>query len=49
MEDVTIRCQDCGTDFIHDVESQLFFELKGYVAPKRCRACRRLKRTGARE
>ena len=45
VKDLTIRCQDCGTDFIHGVEDQLFYEMKGYLPPKRCRHCRRLKAT----
>lgn len=45
MEDVTICCWQCGTAFTWSAEDQLFYETKGYPPPRRCRACRRLRRT----
>ena len=40
MEDVKIKCQDCGKEFIFTERDQKFYEEKGYVPPKRCKFCR---------
>ena len=39
-EDIKIKCQDCGTEFVFNVAEQNFYEEKGFVQPKRCRLCR---------
>ena len=39
MQDETIKCQDCGKDFIFPVHVQKSFAEKGYNKPKRCRDC----------
>ena len=39
-EDVKIKCQDCGTEFIFSVKEQKFYEEKDFAPPKRCRLCR---------
>ena len=41
--DKTIKCQDCGNTFIFSEAEQHFYEEKGFVPPKRCRACRNAK------
>ena len=41
MEDIRIKCQDCGTEFIFSVAEQTFYEEKGFTQPKRCRLCRK--------
>lgn len=41
MYPITAVCKDCGTEFTISVKEQLFAqEDKGFVLPKRCRACR---------
>ena len=39
-EDIKIKCQDCGVDFIFSKSEQKFYEEKGFLPPKRCRSCR---------
>lgn len=39
-QDVRIKCQDCGTEFIFSVAEQKWYEEKGFTPPKRCRYCR---------
>ena len=39
-EDVKIKCQGCGEEFIFTVNEQKFYEEKGLMPPKRCKACR---------
>ena len=41
MENIEIKCQDCGKKFIFSVNEQTFYNEKGLVQPKRCRYCRR--------
>lgn len=41
FEDKTIKCRDCGTDFVFTAREQQFFADKGFTnAPVRCQACR---------
>jgi len=40
VPDQTIRCQDCGQDFDFTIRDQDFYADKGFMPPKRCRACR---------
>ena len=40
----TLRCRDCGKNFVFTVGEQRFFNNHGYQLPKRCRACREIKR-----
>ena len=40
MNDMTIKCQDCGKDFIFTESEQKFYEEKGFTLPKRCKDCR---------
>lgn len=39
-QDVKIKCQDCGTEFIFNIAEQKWYEDKGFTSPKRCRYCR---------
>lgn len=48
MEDLTIKCADCGRNFEFTVQEQEFFKDKNFTnldgsvrLPKRCRNCRR--------
>ena len=39
-EDVKIKCQDCGTEFIFNIAEQKWYEEHQFTPPKRCRYCR---------
>jgi hypothetical protein len=44
-QDKTIKCRDCGQDFVFTASEQQFFAEKGFTnEPKRCPTCRRAKR-----
>ena len=38
--DKTIKCQDCGKEFVFTEREQEFYIEKGFETPKRCKACR---------
>ena len=38
--DVKIKCQECGEEFVFTANEQRFYEEKGFIPPKRCRLCR---------
>ena len=40
MQDIKIKCQDCGYEFSFSVQEQKFYEEHGFTTPKRCRYCR---------
>ena len=45
MEDKTIVCKDCGTEFVFTVGEQNFYEEKGFTnEPVRCKECRAKKK-----
>lgn len=39
-QDIKIKCEDCGTEFIFNIQEQKWYEEKGFIPPKRCRYCR---------
>lgn len=40
-QDKTIKCVDCGAEFLFTVRDQEFYAEKGFTnEPKRCKACR---------
>lgn len=40
-KDKTIKCVDCGNEFIFTARDQAFYAEKGFNnEPKRCKACR---------
>jgi CxxC-x17-CxxC domain-containing protein len=46
FQDKTLRCVECGKEFIFTKDEQEFFQQKGYKnEPKRCPECRKKKRT----
>ncbi|MDQ7779162.1 MAG: CxxC-x17-CxxC domain-containing protein [Planctomycetota bacterium] len=46
FEEKTLSCVECGKTFAFTTEEQEFHEKKGYkTEPKRCPACRELKRS----
>ena len=45
-EEKRITCLECGKEMIFSVEEQEFYASKGFrEAPKRCKECRRMRRT----
>ena len=44
MEDITIKCKDCGEEFTFSAEEQEFYKSKGFQQPIRCKSCRRIKK-----
>ena len=39
--DKTLKCKDCGADFVFTAGEQEFYAEKGFVnEPQRCKACR---------
>jgi hypothetical protein len=48
MPDMTLKCNDCGADFIFTEKEQKFFESKAFKPPKRCKPCRDAKKQATR-
>jgi len=49
-EDTTLRCRDCGSDFIWTAGEQAFYASKGLVhAPARCPSCRAAARSARQQ
>ena len=49
FEDKTLRCKDCGEEFVFTAGEQEFYESKGFVnEPQRCKPCRDAKKNGSR-
>lgn len=45
MEEKTLKCRDCGVDFVFTVGEQEFYKEKGFENdPVRCPDCRRAKK-----
>ena len=44
MNDIKIKCQDCGEEFVFLAQEQKFYEEKGLALPKRCRQCRQIRK-----
>lgn len=48
-EDQTLKCEDCGQEFIFSAGEQEFYAQKGLVnIPKRCPSCRKARRQKSR-
>jgi len=48
FQDRTLKCTDCGSDFIFTAGEQLFFFDKAFKnEPKRCKACKAKRQGGA--
>ena len=46
FRDKTIVCRDCGSSFVHTAAEQEFFRERGFMnEPKRCRECRRRRKS----
>ena len=40
-QDITLKCRDCGNDFVFSAGEQEFYAEKGFQnQPQRCKACR---------
>ncbi|MFI3167285.1 MAG: zinc-ribbon domain-containing protein [Bacillota bacterium] len=49
MEDKTLKCRDCGKDFVFTAGEQEFYKEKGFTnEPTRCADCRRAKKAERR-
>src|SRR4030095_15580839 len=44
MDDKTLTCRDCGTNFTFTEGEQDFYSQKGYSEPMRCQDCRAAKK-----
>jgi NAD-dependent SIR2 family protein deacetylase len=40
----TIKCQDCGKEFVFTEKDQKFYAEHNFVEPKRCKTCRDLRK-----
>ena len=48
-EDKTLKCKECGADFIFSAGEQEFYAEKGFQnEPQRCRDCRNARKNAAR-
>lgn len=49
-EDKTLKCKECGEDFVFTAGEQEFYAEKGFQnEPQRCRACRDKRKNATRE
>jgi len=49
FQDQTLKCKDCGKDFIWTAAEQDFYQQKGFQnAPQRCQECRQKKKADMR-
>ena len=47
--DKTLKCKDCGADFVFTAGEQEFYAEKGFEnEPQRCKACRDAKKNASR-
>ncbi len=45
LSDQTLKCRDCGADFVWTASEQEFYQQKGFAnPPSRCVACRKAKK-----
>jgi len=40
MQEKTIKCKDCGQEFLFTEGGQAFYQEKGFSDPQRCKECR---------
>lgn len=44
-EDITLKCRECGEEFVFTAGEQQFYEEKGFTSqPVRCPACRKARK-----
>ncbi len=39
-QDLVLKCQECGSNFVFSIGEQQFYKSKGFSLPKRCKICR---------
>lgn len=49
MENVTVVCKDCGTEFVIEAKEQEWYKEQGFELPKRCPSCRKARKQAQRE
>lgn len=49
MQDKTIKCRDCGQEFVFTTGEQEFFAQKGFSEPIRCSTCRAARKSSRGE
>ena len=50
FEDKTLKCEECGNDFVFTAGEQEFYAEKGFQnEPKRCKACRENRKNAKKE
>ncbi len=48
-QDITLKCKDCGKDFVFTAGEQEFYAEKGFQnQPQRCRDCRNAKKNASK-
>jgi CxxC-x17-CxxC domain-containing protein len=49
MEDKTLKCKECGDDFIYTMGEQVYYQERGFMNhPQRCKTCRDNRKNAAR-
>ena len=49
FEDITLKCKECGQDFVFTAGEQEFYAEKGFQnQPQRCRDCRQARKNAAK-
>ena len=50
FEDKTLKCKECGKEFLFSAAEQAFYEEKGFQnEPQRCKECRAKRKNAGRE
>lgn len=48
-QDITLKCKDCGQDFVFTAGEQEFYAEKGFQnQPQRCRNCRQARKSAGK-
>ena len=48
-QDITLKCKDCGQDFVFTAGEQEFYAQKGFQnQPQRCRDCRQARKNAGK-
>ena len=48
-QDITLKCKDCGKEFVFTAGGQEFYASKGYEnQPRRCKDCRNVRKNAAK-
>lgn len=49
FEDITLKCKECGQDFVFTAGEQEFYAEKGFQnQPQRCRECRQARKNAGK-